>query len=84
MLFAAAFGLAFLLDLVWAFYVSCVAAKKAGLAAFYSAAIVALGGLNVLLLVRDWRTLLAAGAGAFFGTYLGVGVFSKVWERIKP
>ena len=47
MLFVAAFALSFVLDLVWA---------------FYSAAIVALGGLNVLLFVRDWRTLVAAGA----------------------
>lgn len=66
------FLLTALVDLFWAKYIRHVAAKRATLAAFHSTYIILIGGVCTLLYVMDPHTILAAGAGAFVGTWVSV------------
>lgn len=68
------YGLVFLsaaaLDAIWALYIQATANDRALLAALLSVITVGLGAFNVLSFVKDRRTVIAACAGAFVGTYL--------------
>jgi hypothetical protein len=84
LLLSAAFTLSFALDIVWALYVTCIAAKMPGRAALYSSLIVALGGLNVLVFVRSPWSVFAAALGGFCGTYVGVSGALRAWRGKLP
>ena len=59
-------------DWCWAWYISAIADTKAVASASWSAVIVLLSAFVVVGYVDDKRLLIAAGIGAWIGTYLSV------------
>jgi hypothetical protein len=70
--FALAFAVAIVVDAAWAAYIIATAEKKAVRASLISSGIVLLAGTNMLLVMHDKRTLLAAAVGGFLGTYASI------------
>lgn len=72
MIYLLVFVSTFSADLVWAKYITAAADKRAFHAALWSAAIIALGGFNVMQYAMNWRTVFPAIAGAFLGTWFAL------------
>ncbi len=69
MIYLLVFISTFVADLVWARYIAAAAEKRAIPAAAWSAAIIALGGFNVMNYAHNWYTIFPAVVGAFAGTW---------------
>lgn len=61
-----------ILDIVWAYYTSAVAAKRPALAGTFASAIMLFTAAVTVSYVQDPRLLPVVMAGAFVGTYLAV------------
>ena len=61
-----------ILDIVWAYYTSSVAAKKPALAGLFASTIMFCTAAVTVSYVQDPRLLPVVMAGAFVGTYLAV------------
>lgn len=66
---ALVFGVAAVLDVVWAYYIQYVAAKQPVRAGIFGALTVGLGAFNLTAIVGDPRYVAPAMLGAFLGTY---------------
>lgn len=69
MTYVLVFIITLLVDVAWTKYMLRAAEKQAVFAAHWSAAIVGLGGLNVLIYVSNHWALIPAACGAWVGTY---------------
>ena len=66
------FGAIFLLDVVYTYYLRCVASDNVLGASFWSIACYLLGSLAVINYTSNHWLLIPAVAGAFCGTYVGM------------
>jgi predicted small integral membrane protein len=62
----------FIADIVWARYIVAATERHTLRAAFWSAAIIALGGFNVTQYALNWHTVFPAIVGAFAGTWFAL------------
>lgn len=66
-----------LLDACWTFYIAAVAKKTPGRAAMWSSLIMLFGAFVALSYVQRPILVLAAGIGAFVGTYIATLIASR-------
>ncbi len=69
MSYVAVFVITLLVDIAWTKYLLRAAEKRAHPASMWSAVIVGLGGLNVLVYTQNPWALIPAAAGAYIGTW---------------
>jgi hypothetical protein len=70
----------FLLDVVYTYYLRCVADDNVLGASFWSVACYILGSVAVINYTTNHMLIIPAMAGAFFGTFVGM----KIKKRIVP
>jgi hypothetical protein len=66
----------FLVDMAWTYYMKYVAADRAYLAGFWSSVLILLSAFVTVNYVHDYRLVVAAVIGAFFGT-----VVAMKWKK---
>jgi uncharacterized membrane protein YfcA len=67
----------FLLDIVYTYYLRCVAADNVLGASFWSVACYILGSVAVINYTTNHWLMIPAVAGAFCGTYIGMKIKKK-------
>ena len=71
----------FLLDIVYTYYLRCVAADNVLGASFWSVACYILGSVAVINYTTNHWLIIAAMSGAFCGTYVGMRIKRRIGNQ---